>query len=304
MVPESHLLTFPTSADLRAFLGSAEFNNDVVQKLKDQYVVEVTTMAPKQEMTDGKTVEVECLLLRYTRNNAGGLKDAIDFLTVGLVSHGLNASTIKGAIPRPKSDSFEDSMPFFDSKLLQRAEPPVSTESPTRAHFGQEENEHRSFLDKLRRPSGMASFSSFLERRKNGSTSSASNFFKQTSSNASKASLASMESRDSGHRNPWNDSGVELEHDGHSGSWGSFGNMRPPTASSLSTPHEGKFPFGAGNTSTTSLGGPLIPGLGGDITPKIDVKADGQLSQAGNERKTSEPNSAISPTTTAPSNAK
>ena len=273
MVPESHEIAFPSTTQLHDFLASAEFKDDVMIKLREQYVVEVIVQQSKHETIEGKDVQTEDLLLTYTRNNAGGLKDAIDFLTLRLVAHGLDASTIKGAIPRPKSDSFEDSMPYFDSKLLQRAEPPVSTESPTRTHFP-EESDHRSIFDKLRKPGSISSFSSFLDRRKNGSNSPGS-LFKHASSNASKASLVSMESRDSGYRNPWNDSGIDLEHDGlQSGNgWGS----RPATSSaSLSTPYESKFPFGAGNTSTTSLNTPMIPGLGGDVTPKYDAKADGQ----------------------------
>lgn len=231
-------------------------------------------------------------MLSYTRNNAGGLKDAIDFLLLPFISRGLEATEVKGAIPRPKSDSFEDNMPFFESKLLQRAEAPLTTESPTRSTFA-EDGQQRSFFDKLRKPGSMSSFSSFLDRRRNGSNSPGS-LFKHASSNASKASLVSMESRDSGYRNPWNDSGIDLEHDaapgapglaapstGHAhtashslsgNTWGSLGapaptshsTSRPNTSSnSLSGAFETKFPFGAnGNASTSSLSTPLIPGLG------------------------------------------
>lgn len=286
MVPESHEISFPSSPELHDFLVSSEFCGDILQKLKDQYVVEVVLQQPKKDPADNK--EVESMLLTYTRNNAGGLKDAIDFLILGLVTHGLDASTIKGAIPRPKSDSFEDSMPYFDSKLLQRAEPPVSAGSPTRAAFGNDGNgDNRSFLDKLRKPSSISSFSAFLERRKNGANSPASSLFKHASNNASKASLVSMESRESGYRNPWNDSGIDLEHDNaHSNNgWGTLAaaGSRPATSSnslSNSTPYESKFPFGVGNASTTSLTTsttPMIPGLGGEVasTTKFDGRIDG-----------------------------
>ena len=238
-------------------------------------------------------------MLSYTRNNAGGLKDAIDFLLLPFISRGLEVNDVKGAIPRPKSDSFEDNMPFFESKLLQRAEPPV-TESPTRPTFG-EEGSSRSIFDKLRKPGSMSSFSSFIDRRrKNGSNSPAS-LFMHASSNASKASLVSMESRDSGYRNPWNDSGIDLENDAanghghvngatshHGNGWGSFSTTtsRPNTSSnSLSGAFDNKFPFGVnGNASTSSLNTPMLPGLGmgamtpsasgvpGDATPKYDAK--------------------------------
>ena len=263
-------------------MGSAEFSGDILLKLRDQYVVELAIQQPKAEQIDGTDTIVETLLLTYTRNNAGGLKDAIDFLILGLVTHGLDASTVKGAIPRPKSDSFEDSMPYFDSKLLQRAEPPVSTESPTRSGFGNDSNsDHRSFLDKLRKPSSISSFSAFLERRKNGSNSPNS-LFKHASNNASKASLVSLESRESGYRNPWNDSGIELEQDNaHTNGWASLAaaGSRPATSSASltsSTPYESKFPFGAvGNASTTSLNNtPMIPGLGGDVA-STTMRSDG-----------------------------
>ncbi|KAK0347916.1 hypothetical protein LTR59_009296 [Friedmanniomyces endolithicus] len=304
MVPGTHDIEFPTSDELSAYLHSNEFRHEQLQKLKDQYVVEATIHETKPERQGDKDVMVQRLVLSYTRNNAGGLKDAIDFLLLPFLSRGLEVNDVKGAIPRPKSDSFEDNMPFFESKLLQRAEPPVS-ESPTRSTFG-EEASSRSIFDKLRKLSSMASFSSFMDRRrKNGSNSPAS-LFMHASSNASKASLVSMESRDSGYRNPWNDSGVELDHEGpnghatagaassshHGNGWGSFSatTSRPNTSSnSLSGAFDNNFPFGAnGNASTSSLNTPMIPGLGmvngagmpgtpavvaGDATPRYDAKA-------------------------------
>ena len=112
--------------------------------------------------------------------------------------HGLDAATVEGAIPRPKSDSFEDSLPFFDSKLLQLAPPPpvatpTTTDSPTRASFsglslastpttttapgtvdggGDASSDRGSIFAKLRKPGSISSLSSFLDRRKNNSGSS------------------------------------------------------------------------------------------------------------------------------------
>lgn len=292
MVPETHDIEFPSSDDLRKFLSSTEFHDDTAAKLRDQYVVDVVINEPKTETEGGEETIVERLNLNYTRNNAGGLKDAIDFLLLPLISRGLDQTTVKGSIPRPKSDSFEDNMLYFESKLLQRAEPPVSTESPTRTNFGGDDNVSRSIFDKLRKPGSMSSFTSFMERRrKNGSQSPS--LFMHASNNASRASLASLESRDSGYRNPWNDSGIDLDHDQqnghtHANSWGSFApTSRPATSNSLS----GAFPFGANsNASTSSLNTPMIPGLGmvngsattvgasstnGDVTPKYDALKDG-----------------------------
>ena len=207
MVPEEHELAVPSNPQLRAFYATNEFENEVRARLKAQY--EVNLLLPGQEPSENE--EEDVMILAYTRNNAGGLKDAIEFLVSCLVPQGLDAESVKGAIPRPKSDMFEETLPFFDSKLLQRTHPTNgSTDSPTRSTFAADEITDRgSFLDKLRRPGSMTSLLSFTDRRKNHSASSTS-LFKHASSNASKASLVSMESRDSGYRNPWNDSGINL----------------------------------------------------------------------------------------------
>lgn len=245
MVPESHELVLPASTELREFFQSADFESDVRLKLKHQYEVDIVLRGELHPTEENNTTE-ERLLLAYTRNNAGGLKDAIDFLVSRLIPHGLEAGTVKGAIPRPKSDSFEDSLPFFNSKLLQHAPAPLGTDSPTRSTFGDDASDRGSLFEKLRKPGSISSISSFLDRRKNQSSSPGS-FFKQASSNASRASLVSMESRDSGYRNPWNDSGVNLpEEDTHNG-W-------PLGPSRFET----KFPFG------------VVPG---DTTPKLDPRA-------------------------------
>lgn len=245
MVPEKHELVLPANAQLRDFFKSSDFDVELSQKLKHQYEVDLT-LHEEGTPVEGTENTEERLLLEYTRNNAGGLKDAIDFLVSRMIPHGLEAGTVKGAIPRPKSDSFEDSLPFFNSKLLQQTTTPLNTDSPTRSNFGDDASERGSLFDKLRKPGSISSISSFLDRRKNQSSSPGS-FFKQASSNASRASLVSMESRDSGYRNPWNDSGVNLpEEEGHNG-W-QLGPAR----------FENKFPFGV---------------VTGDTTPKHDPRA-------------------------------
>ncbi|CRG83939.1 hypothetical protein PISL3812_01295 [Talaromyces islandicus] len=261
MVPENHELSFQSSAELRSFFKSAEFVDDVRSKLKDQYEVDATvdTAAELPKSGDDSAPVTpppeDRVVLGYTRNNAGGLKDAIDFLISRLVAHGLDATTVKGAIPRPKSDSFEESLPFFDSKLLQHAPAPLVTDSPTRPSFGDDVNERGSIFERLRKPGSISSFSSFIGR-KNHSASPAS-FFKHASSNASKASLISMESRDSGYRNPWNDSGVNLpEEDLHH--VGSSHSHNSSTSNGWPARFDMKFPFGTAP---------------GDITPKHDLRA-------------------------------
>ena len=207
MVPESHEVSFTATLDVKEYLQSAEYQSEVLEKLKSQHVVEVAEnkeFVPPADQPDAMSV-----ILSYTRNNAGGLKDAIDFFIAGLVVKGLDASTVKGAIPRPKSDSFEESLPYFESKLLHRSEPTTGTDSPTRSQFGDAETEQPGFFAKFRKPGSMSSFTSLIDRRKNG-TNSPGSLFKHASSNASKASLASLESQGSGYRNPWNDSGINL----------------------------------------------------------------------------------------------
>lgn len=217
MVPENHELLLQSSVELRDYFKSSDFRDDVCIKLKEQYEVDTTVdasadLGAPEGGSNSPTAHTEDrVVLGYTRNNAGGLKDAIDFLISRLVAHGLDATTIKGAIPRPKSDSFEESLPFFDSKLLQHAPAPLMTDSPTRPNFPDDASERGSIFERLRKPGSISSFSSFIGR-KNHSASPGS-FFKHASSNASKASLVSMESRDSGYRNPWNDSGVNLPDD-------------------------------------------------------------------------------------------
>ncbi|KAI9842836.1 MAG: hypothetical protein M1837_006857 [Sclerophora amabilis] len=243
MVPESHEIVLPRSDELSAFLDSQDFRDDVQGKLKTQYEVDLHLNNISKE-SDEAPSQTNSFLLTYTRNNAGGLKDAIDFFVSRLVANGIDATTIKGAIPRPKSDSFEDNLPFFESKLLQHAPAPIGTDSPTRSTFGGDDGSERSIFDRLRKPGSMASISSFLDRRKNQSRSPGS-FFQNGSSNGSKASLISIESQSSFSRNPWNDSAVNLPEDDH--------HTRP------SSHHleYNKFPFAPAP---------------GDVTPKYDPR--------------------------------
>ncbi|KID70918.1 KH domain-containing protein, partial [Metarhizium hybridum] len=214
MVPDKHELVLARTADLVKFLESPQFATDLISKLKAQYEVEVTYHQNPDELTEEGSPTVT-LVWGFTRNNAGGLRDAIDFLEAQMAAATVEASVVKGSIPRPKSDSFEDSLQYFDSKLLQHAPASSSSDSPVKSGFGAEvARERSSILDRLRKPGSMTSISSFLDRRKNSSHSMNSNFFKG-SSNVSKSSLISIESTRSfnADRNPWNDSGVNLPED-------------------------------------------------------------------------------------------
>jgi hypothetical protein len=221
MVPDNHELVLASSPELVEFFDSEDFKAGLAPKLKSQYVVEVEVKQDESERTEdnGPTVT---LLLTFTRNNAGGVRDAIDFVTAKVAASGVETTIVKGVIARPKSDSFEDSLPHFATKLLQHAPAPISTDSPTKTSFGDDVARERSTIfDKLRKPGSMSSISSFLDRRKNSSHSPGGSFFKNGSSNVSKSSLISIESTRSfnADRNPWNDSGVNLPDNEASSPW-------------------------------------------------------------------------------------
>lgn len=221
MVPDSHELVLASSPELLKFFESDEFVKELIPKLKAQYVVELQVKKDPAELTeDGKPTLT--LMWSFTRNNAGGVRDAMDYLIQLLLPAGAEVNIVKGAIPRPKSDSFEESLRYFDSKLLQHAPAPVAgTDSPTKSAFNEDVSRERSnIFDKLRKPGSMTSISAFLDRRKNSSQSPATSFFKNGSSNVSKSSLISIESTRSfnANRDPWNDSGVNLTDD-DSGTW-------------------------------------------------------------------------------------
>ncbi|CAD6499979.1 BgTH12-04084 [Blumeria graminis f. sp. triticale] len=221
MVPDNHELVLARTPEIMKFLESSKFGDDLVPKFKSQYVVDVNIIRSEHEVTEdgGPTIT---LLWTFTRNVAGGVRDAIDFLHANLALAGIETTTVKGAIPHPKSDSFEDSLPYFDSKLLQHAPASVKTDSPTKSSFSEDLARERSTIfDRLRKPGSMSSISSFLDRRKNSSHLSATSFFKNGGSgNVSKSSLISIESNRSfnADRNPWNDSGVNLPDD-EASSW-------------------------------------------------------------------------------------
>ncbi|KAI1344610.1 KH domain-containing protein [Xylariaceae sp. FL0016] len=258
MVPETHELVLTRTPSLVKFLESPEFVNELVSKLKTQHEVNLEVHEHPEEKTDDGERTVT-LVWKLTRNNAGGLRDAIEFLMQQFVASSVEANIVKGAIPRPKSDSFEDSLQYFDSKLLQHA-PSVGTDSPTKPAFGDELSQQRSttLFDKLRKPSQLLSS---LDRRKNSSHSM--NTFFKGSSNVSKSSLISIESTRSfnADRNPWNDSGVNLPDDDHN-----------PWASR----HIGNG-FEKG----------LMPNIhGGDVTPRHNTRASGDSGRPSTSHST------------------
>lgn len=218
MVPDSHELVLSSTKQLEKLLVSKEFRIEVIEKIKAQYEVQVSVSRDSSTLieVDGPTVT---LLFTFTRRNVGWIKDVVDCLVERFIAEGIDVNIIKGSVPRPKSDSFEDSLPFFDSKLLQHAPAPIVTDSPTKTSFGddvvRERGSASTIFEKLRKPGSMSSIFSNLDRRKNSSHSPAGSLFKNGSNNVSKTSLISIESSRSfnADRNPWNDSGVNLPDD-------------------------------------------------------------------------------------------
>ena len=265
MVPDQHELVLARTPELMNFIGSPTFVQELVPKLKNQYEVEVTILQNSAEQSEDGVPSIT-VLSTFTRNNAGGLRDAIDFLQAQCATAAVEVTILKGAIPRPKSDSFEDSLQYFDSKLLQHAPAPIATDSPTKAAFGDEvARERSSILDRLRKPGSMSSISSFLDRRKNSSHSANGTFFKG-SSNVSKSSLISIESTRSfnADRNPWNDSGVNLSDEDN------------PWASShrhVSNGHEPK-------SVPNHMAHP------GDVTPRHNTRASGDSGRPSTSHST------------------
>ncbi|KAL1868964.1 hypothetical protein VTK73DRAFT_3425 [Phialemonium thermophilum] len=240
MVPDNHELVLAKSDALAQFLTSPEFVQGIVPKLKSQHQVDVSVQEKATEQTEdgGPTVS---LLWTFTRNNAGALRDAIDYLQAQFTTAGIEPVVVRGALPRPKSDTFEESLPFFNSKLLQHAPAPIATDSPTKQAFGDDVARERSTIfDRLRKPGSMSSISSFLDRRKNSSHSVSNSLFKG-SSNVSKSSLISIESTRSfnADRNPWNDSGVNLAEEDGTWSARSFGTNGNGGDHKLAVPHPG-----------------------------------------------------------------
>ncbi|KAH9908707.1 hypothetical protein F4778DRAFT_360313 [Xylariomycetidae sp. FL2044] len=262
MVPETHELVLTRTPSLVKFLESPEFVNDLVSKLKTQHEVTLEVHENPEEKTESGD-RTMTLLWKLTRNNSGGLRDAIEFLMQQLVAGSVEATIVKGAIPRPKSDSFEDSLQYFNSKLLQHAPTVVGVDSPTKPAFGEEMGQPRTatLFDKLRKPSTLLSS---LDRRKN-SSHSVNTLFKG-SSNVSKSSLISIESTRSfnADRNPWNDSGVNLpDDDGNPWASRHFGNG-----------------FEKGLTPNSIIHG------GGDVTPRHNTRASGDSGRPSTSHST------------------
>jgi len=108
-------------------LKQDEFKKNIADRMNTQFgirlhpTVDNATESPSGRSSNGE--DYMEITFTYTRNNAGALRDAIEMLTNFLLSHGIQTDSIKGTLPRPKSDSFEDFVPFFHSAVFQKPSP-------------------------------------------------------------------------------------------------------------------------------------------------------------------------------------
>ncbi|CAZ82193.1 unnamed protein product [Tuber melanosporum] len=125
LVPETHIIRLKNSPELEELLKQDEFKKNITDRMNTQFgirlhpTVDNATESPGGRRSGDGEDYME-ITFTYTRNNAGALRDAIEMLTNFLLSHGIQTDSIKGALPRPKSDSFEDFVPFFHSAVFQK----------------------------------------------------------------------------------------------------------------------------------------------------------------------------------------
>lgn len=93
------------------------FTSEVVEPTKDRMCIQMQV----GEANLDSPIKEQKITFSYTRNDAGGLQDAIDSLTNYLALRGVKTEVIQGRLSRPKSDSFEDFAPFFSSAILQKS---------------------------------------------------------------------------------------------------------------------------------------------------------------------------------------
>ena len=102
-MPETHELVLVRTPSLVKYLESPEFVNDFVSKLKAQHEITLEVHEnPEEKTNDGERTVT--LLWKLTRNNAGGLRDAIEFLLEQFTAASVETNIVKGYTNRPKSD--------------------------------------------------------------------------------------------------------------------------------------------------------------------------------------------------------
>ena len=110
---------------LEELVNQESFKDEIANTVREKFNIDVVFCQENQRDT-------QAVSLTYTRNNTGNLQDAIDFITAYLAKHGVNSEPIRGGLGRPKSDTFEESFPYFNSKVLQSAPLPMGTDEAKR----------------------------------------------------------------------------------------------------------------------------------------------------------------------------
>ncbi|KAI5785037.1 hypothetical protein DFH27DRAFT_268154 [Peziza echinospora] len=125
LVPEQHKMRMAWTPSLEELVNQESFKDEIANTVREKFNIDVVFCQENQRDT-------QAVSLTYTRNNTGNLQDAIDFITTFLAKHGVNSEPIRGGIGRPKSDTFEESFPYFNSKVLQSAPLPMGTDEAKR----------------------------------------------------------------------------------------------------------------------------------------------------------------------------
>jgi len=93
------------------------FASEVVEPIKSRMCIQVQVGDANLD----RPSKEQRITFSYTRNDAGGLQDAIDSVTNYFALRGVKTEFIQGRLSRPKSDSFEDFAPYFSSAILQKS---------------------------------------------------------------------------------------------------------------------------------------------------------------------------------------
>lgn len=105
-------------------MGSPDFHMQVIDAIRDRFGVFVEALQRPKRQSQNSPRGVKSIQLTYTRDNRAYRDIAIDHIRNYFAMNGVGIS-VNGGTSRPHSDSFEDSLPFFNSKLL----PPMTDSS-------------------------------------------------------------------------------------------------------------------------------------------------------------------------------
>ncbi|KAF3149093.1 hypothetical protein TWF569_005173 [Orbilia oligospora] len=128
-VPETHTIDMTTSEKLQDALSSTDFKHNVVDRFKMQYGVLVETVLRPKRLSQNSAKGICQIQFTYTRDNRASRDVAIDLFKDFLISNGIMPD-FQGLPVRPQSDSFEDSLPYFNNKLFPTAPTPKGSDEP------------------------------------------------------------------------------------------------------------------------------------------------------------------------------